>query len=158
MSTGGHYFGQVDTGCGRVQWTPPRVHPWTLLFTDQFEAKKKIRILVTLQSTKGFHMKKQNWILLSLLIVIGLCFVFLPESAIAQDIARNINIDGSINSLTSQVRTIGLSLLGASLCCGAVMMGFGNQLGTKIVTSAILGAIILIAATSIIELIKSSVR
>lgn len=103
-------------------------------------------------------MKKQNWIYLTLLLVIGLCFVFIPESAIAQDIARNINIDGSINSLTSQVRTIGLSLLGASLCCGAVLMGFGNQLGTKIVTSAILGAILLIAATSIIELIKSSVR
>lgn len=79
-----------------------------------------------------------------------------PELSFAQ--GTTINIQGSITSLTSEVRLIGLSLLGASLCGGAVMMGFGNQLGAKIVTSAILGAILLLASTSIIELVKRSMQ
>lgn len=100
-------------------------------------------------------MKNTNLTIFLILILISITLIF-PELSFAQE--RTINIQGSITSLTSQVRIIGLSLLGASLCGGAVMMGFGNQLGTKIVTSAIMGAIILLASTSIIELVKGAMK
>ena len=70
----------------------------------------------------------------------------------------NIDIQSSITNLTGQVRNIGLLLLGASLGVGSVLMGFGNQLGGKIVSSAIIGAVILLSATSIIELVRTNVR
>lgn len=88
------------------------------------------------------------------LIILTAFMIAVPEFAFAQ---KAVNIQGSITSLTNEIRMIGLVLLGCSIVVGGTLMGFANPMGTKIVISAILGAVVLLISTGIIELIKRTV-
>lgn len=97
--------------------------------------------------------KRVDTFMIIVFITVITMTLFFPEIVQAQ-----VNLQSSAENLGENFLSIGLACSVVSFVIGGALMNFGSPRGTMWVTSTAIGTLVMLSASGIVHLLKSSVN
>jgi len=92
--------------------------------------------------------------LLVALVVTGVCCFCFPEVVFAAGGDVEQKLTGKVNAVISIATNVGYGLCTLGAIVGGILWGTGNPRGRSIVVGALIGAVIIALASSLVDMMK----